>query len=77
MTELIKKWRRQAAESLKESARISATMDPFVPIDTQIKCETRAKLWNQCANELEAVLKSWNVTIEVKSSDCCSSRGVE
>lgn len=48
---LIDYWRRKAADSKEEAVRIRNTIK--VPSKAEERCDVRAEVWNQCANELE------------------------
>lgn len=50
---LIYDWRRKAVASREEAGRIRRTMKAAT--DAEERCNVRAEIWEQCADELEAM----------------------
>lgn len=50
--ELAIRWRQQANDSREEAGRIRRTIK--APTDAEERCNVRAEVWDQCANELLA-----------------------
>jgi hypothetical protein len=50
--ELVQSWRSKATESREEAGRIRRTVKAAT--DAEERCNVRAEVWDQCANELEA-----------------------
>lgn len=51
---LVRRWRTQAKQSREEAGRIRRTIKE--PTDAEERCNVRAEVWDNCADELESIL---------------------